>query len=146
MLKKSYQIGTLLFCTCFLFGCGQTSFSSKESTDTVVLESINIEDTKPAIELVESVPSYRQPEVTIHSGTLLSIPEEGEENGTSQAYFSGSDGVDFVAVITDITELPDEFVIGGQYEVHHSELELRSYPGQYPEVYRIITVSDIDEP
>lgn len=145
MLRTSFQISTLLFCTCILFGCGKANISSKDHTDSIVLESINIEDTKPAIELVESSPSYRQPEVTIHSGTLLSMPEESE-NGTSRAYFSGSDGVEFIAVITDITELPDEFVIGGQYEVHHSELELRSYPGQYPEVYRIITVSDIDEP
>jgi len=139
MHKKLLFIGMLLIISSISFGCtNQEKINPNEAmTETTALESINIEDTEPATEFVDSTKSIYEHQSLISSGVLKSEPGTIDGSGNLRAHFSDSDGVDFIAIISIETELPEALIVGETYDVYHSDIELRSFPGQYPEVYKI---------
>jgi hypothetical protein len=143
MNKKTLLLGTLLIVSVLTVGCNKNPDSGKSSdpvstAESTVPESINIEDTEPATEYVDATASVYENEAIVSTGVLKNEPEDSDDYGNQRACFTKAGGSEFIAIISETTEVPEQLVPGVSYDVYHSELELRSFPGQFPEVYKII--------
>lgn len=63
--------------------------------------------------------------------------EETITENERQATFTDEQGNDFIANISEDTEVTDELKEGETYLVSHSEVMTMSLPGIYPQVYKI---------
>ncbi|WP_097006922.1 hypothetical protein [Lacrimispora amygdalina] len=138
-MKKNnkLKLGLFLFFSIFLFGCNNDN--DKINTTMVV-------DTQPATMHVDETNVPHENISIITTGVLTKVSDEIDNYGNKRAYFTGDDGVDFISVISETTILPADLIIGSTYNVFHSDITTMSIPGQYPEVYKIIAVTqNIDE-
>lgn len=53
------------------------------------------------------------------------------------ARFTDENGNDFMANISDETEVPEKFEVGATYAITHSNIMTKSFPGIYPQVTKI---------
>lgn len=131
-----------------LFGCGNPKPNQNDSTmaqnGISASESVFTETpvTEPATEHVDSTKSTLKEYAQITTGTLTELSEETDNYGNQQATFAGEDGIDFIAIVNPSTDLPNDFAVGKEYNVYHSDIMTMSIPGQYPEVYEISKPTD----
>lgn len=143
-MKKNIFYKTCLALTicASLIGCSNNSNTvSTEETNASESVSISIDDTEPATEHVDSTTGSVQ-DAIVTVGTLKDLSEVIDNYGNKQALFTGEDGNDFIAIVSEQTLLPDDLSVDHSYEVHHSDVMTMSIPGQYPEVYEIKNVDN----
>lgn len=142
-----YKVSLVLAISASLMGCNNNQkLSPTESTTQSETVSISIDDTEPATEHVDSTNASER-ESIVTTGILKELSDEIDNYGNRQALFTGDDGIDFIAIISEQTSCTENLTIGNYYEVYHSDVMTMSIPGQYPEVYEIKnldTTSNLD--
>ena len=72
-------------------------------------------------------------------GTFISSEEMTDStDGESHYLFTDENGSEFIALITEETQLPESMEEGKSYTINHSGIMTRSLPGIYTEVYSIV--------
>ena len=135
------KTGLIMILSTFLFGCGANVDNSIELKETTVASSDSFNESASVTEPASSSNVIPDNAITT-SGTLMEISDEIDNYGNRQAYFMGDDDVEFIAIISNTTDLPSVFNVGAHYNVSHSDIITMSIPGQYPEVYKVSRTED----
>lgn len=130
-----YTICLVLAFSASLIGCSN-HIGTAPTNDMEESQSISVNDTEPATEHVDSTKSFEQATI-VTIGTLKDLSDVIDNYGNKQALFVGEDGTEFIAIISEQTQLPDDLDVDHNYEIYHSDVMTMSIPGQYPEVYEI---------
>ncbi len=148
-IAKLCLIGIML--SALATGCGAASSgSAKESSTTTAAESAADAESTAASADQEAVKdtageanegaAETEPETDAEGAFLTSGTYEGDSDfaDEDQALFTDENGIEFIAQLSDSTQLPEGGLVKGQtYVVAHSEMMTASLPGIYPEVYSI---------
>ncbi len=148
----------IMFSAC-ITGCGAASAGSAAESSTAV-NAAATEDTTAAESQIATEAAMDQEAVKDTSGESVDASEvppidaagillttgtyEGDSDfvDEDQALFTDENGIEFVAQISDSTNVPEDGLVKGQtYVVVHSEMMTASLPGIYPEVYAIMEQS-----
>ncbi len=149
----------IMFSAC-ITGCGAASAGSAAESSTAV-NAAATEDTTAAENQTATGAAMDQEAVKDTSGESVDASEVLPEIGAAgillttgtyegdsdfvdedQALFTDENGIEFVAQISDSTNLPEDGLVKGQtYVVVHSDMMTASLPGIYPEVYAIMEQS-----
>ncbi len=148
----------IMFSAC-MTGCGAASAGSAAESSTAV-NAAATEDTTAAENQTATGAAMDQEAVKDTSGESADASEvppidaagillttgtyEGDSDfvDEDQALFTDENGIEFVAQISDSTNVPEDGLVKGQtYVVVHSEMMTASLPGIYPEVYAIMEQS-----
>jgi len=115
-----------------MVGCGKDN-----STETTKVEKETTTESKDVeTEVTTETESEVQKEV-ITTGTLISYSEETDSSGNKEALFKDVHGLEFVAIISEDTEM-DNLEVGKEYEVYHTDMQTNSLPGKFPQVSKIV--------
>lgn len=143
----------------FMTGCGAASAGSAAESSTAVnaaaTEGTTAAENQTATEAAmdqeavkdtsgESVDASEVPPIDAAGILLTTGTYEGDSDfvDEDQALFTDENGIEFVAQISDSTNVPEDGLVKGQtYVVVHSEMMTASLPGIYPEVYAIMEQS-----
>lgn len=140
-MSKKAVLGIFLAVSFLFLGCSKkdlTTASDEQTTDAIILKGINIEDTQPATEYVDSTIANHENQALITTGILTNLPEEADDHGNVQAHFRCINGSEFIAVIDSNTILPEDLIVNETYDIYHSSIQTLSVPGKFPEVYKIL--------
>lgn len=140
MKKKIILLAAMTAMAAFLtVGCSTGSktpetTSPETSVETTVetTEAVT-EDTSAAAE--DSQPDAAAQEPIVTPGVFKS--EETIAENERQATFVDENGIEFIANISELTEVKGELKEGETYLISHSEVMTMSLPGIYPQVYTI---------
>lgn len=138
--RTKLKIGTIMIMSLLLAGCADGAGETKTSAPESTAESTGDITTK-ADGSAASEGETDLDDKMISTGVLDDILEDLDSAGNRGASFKGSDGNDFIAIISEDTILPEELVVGRSYDVSHSAVSTRSLPPQYPNVYEISEAS-----
>jgi hypothetical protein len=143
MKQKKLLLGIVLMVSCAAVGCSGYQKSAVEGTvtqGTEVLQTTSGIEEETTEDITENI------KTTMKSTGVLSefTNEDVDGFGNKMAYFKGIDNVDFIAILSSETELPEELIIGETYDVFHSNIQTMSIPPQYPQVSKIV-VTDQEE-
>ncbi len=98
-----------------------------------------VKDTSGESADASEVPPIDAAGILLTTGTYEGDSDFVDED---QALFTDENGIEFVAQISDSTNVPEDGLVKGQtYVVVHSEMMTASLPGIYPEVYAIMEQS-----
>lgn len=127
--------------------------NAAESSTAAAVESTSAEESPAATESAENAEAVKDTagenkntaeETAVETNAEGALLSTGTYEGDSdfadedQALFIDENGIEFVAQLSDSTELPEGGLVEGQtYVVTHSEMMTASLPGIYPEVYSI---------
>ena len=151
-LSKLCLMGIML--SALTAGCSAASAgNAAESSTAAAVESTSAEESQAATEAAKNAEAVKDTAAenkntagetaveTNAEGALLSTGTyEGDSDfaDEDQALFIDENGIEFVAQLSDNTELPEGGLVDGRtYVVTHSEMMTASLPGIYPEVYSI---------
>ncbi len=148
----------IMFSAC-ITGCGAASAGSAAESSTAVnaaategttaaenqtatgaaMDQEAVKDTSGESADASEVPPIDAAGILLTTGTYEGDSDFVDED---QALFTDENGIEFVAQISDSTNLPEDGLVKGQtYVVVHSEMMTASLPGIYPEVYAIMEQS-----
>lgn len=133
-----------LMAGCGAASAGSTKESSTAAESTAAAESAAASADQEAVkdtagEANEGA-AETEPETDAEGAFLSSGTYEGDSDfaDEDQALFTDENGIEFIAQLSDSTQLPEGGLVKGQtYVVAHSEMMTASLPGIYPEVYSI---------
>lgn len=144
----------IMFSAC-ITGCGAASAGSAAESSTAVnaaategttaaesqaaMDQEAVKDTSGESADASEVPPIDAAGILLTTGTYEGDSDFVDED---QALFTDENGIEFVAQISDSTNVPEDGLVKGQtYVVVHSEMMTASLPGIYPEVYAIMEQS-----
>lgn len=146
-ISKLCLMGIML--SALMAGCGAASAGSTKESSTAA-ESTAAAESAAASADQEAVKdtageanegaAETEPETDAEGAFLTSGTYEGDSDfaDEDQALFTDENGIEFIAQLSDSTQLPEGGLVKGQtYVVAHSEMMTASLPGIYPEVYSI---------
>lgn len=142
MKKKTILLAaiTTAVISAAITGCGADSKAAEVTTAGTMAEV--------STEAVQDTAASETPEGEAAKETTLGIFKSVETIGENerQALFTDEYGNDFIANISEITEVPEELKEGETYQVTHSNIMTMSLPGIYPQVYSIELSEEKVEP
>lgn len=115
-------------------GCAKAPQTESTAAETTT-EAVTTEPSSESMEAAEPSQTGETQEPVVTPGIFKS--EETIAENERQATFVDEYGNDFIANISEETEVPGEFKEGETYLISHSDMMTMSLPGIYPQVYSI---------
>lgn len=143
MRKLSLFMSVGLMASMLMVGC--TPKEIPDATEAVTESVVETEElTETEASGTEAVDATKEPASELaefSTGELKEYTGEAtDEYGNTEALFVDETGNEFIAILSNDTELPSDFEVGKIYDVYHSDIQTMSIPGKYPEVYKIVEV------
>ena len=137
MRKLLLFMAVVLMVSLPMIGC--TPKDAADASESVAESVVEME--LSGTEAVDATKDPASASAELSTGKLKeSTGEATDECGNTEALFVDETGNEFIAILSADTEIPSDFEVGKMYDVYHSDIQTRSIPGIYPEVYKIVEV------